>query len=53
VTVHTVVASAPRPGFRWLDAALGFGIACGAMLLGAGVFAVRRRGRVVPADTAG
>jgi len=53
VTVHTVTASASRPGFQWLDAALGFGLAYGTVLLGAGVFAIRRRGRVVPVDTAG
>jgi hypothetical protein len=29
--------------FQWLDAALGFGVACGAMLIGAGVFTVSRR----------
>ena len=50
-------------GFRWLDAAIGFGVACGLMLLVGGAVAARRRvrvardyrpaERVAPLETAG
>jgi hypothetical protein len=50
--VRTVVTSASQAGFQWFDAALGFGFACGAMLLGAGALAIKRRRRVLRADAA-
>jgi hypothetical protein len=50
--MRNVVVSASRPGFQWFDAALGFGFACGAMLLGAGALAIKRRRRVIRADVA-
>jgi hypothetical protein len=52
VIVRTAVLSAPESGFEWLDAAIGFGVACGAMLLAAGAYTIKRRARAVPAETA-
>jgi hypothetical protein len=53
IIVRTEPSSSAENGFRWLDAAIGFGVACGAMLLGLGAFVIRRNARVVPAETAG
>jgi hypothetical protein len=40
-------------GFQWSDAAIGFGVGCGAMMLGAGALLARRRARLVATNTAG
>lgn len=47
----TVSPSADR--FQWSSAAIGFGVACGAVLLATGVFLVRRRTRIVDAGILG
>src|SRR5262249_28895971 len=52
VIVRTEVV-APRDGFRWLDAAIGFGVACGLALLAAGALVAKRRARVAPLGPAG
>src|SRR5436189_5079142 len=52
LSVPTEIVS--RDGnFHWLDATLGFGVAWGAMLIGAGVFVVSRRSHAVEYSTHG
>jgi hypothetical protein len=45
--------AAPSRGFEWVDAGIGFGVACGVVLIGAGALAIRRRSRLVQVKTAG
>jgi hypothetical protein len=52
VIVRTEVV-APQAGFRWLDAAIGFGVASGLALLAAGALVAKRRVRVAPLEPAG
>jgi len=44
--------AAPARGFEWLDAGIGFGVACGLALLAAGAMLVKRRARVAPLEPA-
>jgi hypothetical protein len=47
--VRTETVATSDRSFQWLDAAIGFGVGCGVMLLAASAFIVKRRARVVPA----
>ena len=53
VIVRTDLATSPDQGFDWLDAAIGFGAAWGAMLLGGGVVFAKRRAHLAPAEPVG
>jgi hypothetical protein len=53
IVVHTKMVPSTDEGFHWLDAAIGFGVACGAMLLSAGPLAARRRARATAAGLSG
>jgi hypothetical protein len=53
VIVRTKLVASVDRGFDWLDAAIGFGVACGAMLVSTGALVARRRARVAAAEVAG
>jgi hypothetical protein len=46
-----MIVSSSADRFQWSSAAIGFGVACGAVLLATGVVLVRRRTRLIDAGT--